>query len=184
MTDEIYKVNIEVINNGTGTRSSPYLYEITRGQRVGSLIVHTKEDGKYYQYHIARAGPTTVSAVCVCKKAKKCTAKLSLKFTPEGKIVLLEKVESKNENTTKKFEYNLKKNDPKARDIKYYTVIPRTNPTLHSDFCSHQVALKDRTYNDYLLALNPKKRELSIVIMESSKVLEKYLERYKRNALK
>jgi len=109
------------------------------------LIVHTKEDGKYYQYHITKAGPTSVLAECVCKKGRKCTAKLSLKFTPEGKIVLLEKVPKKTENTNKKYDYKINKADPKARELKYYTVIPRNNPSLHCDFCSHQVELKDRT---------------------------------------
>ena len=109
MENEIYKINLEVIQNGTGTRQSPYVYEITRGQREGSLIVHTKAYDKYYQYHIERTGPTQLLGYCVCKRWKKCRAKITLKLIPDGKLILLEK--TKNENSTKKLDYKLKKND-------------------------------------------------------------------------
>ena len=105
------------------------------------------------------AGPGRISGECVCRKTHKCLARISLKFTPEGKILLLDKEPNTNPRSAAKFNYKLKRNDPIARDIQFYNVVPRANPSLHSDFCSHQVEAKNRTYDEHALAINPKKEK-------------------------
>jgi len=83
---------VKLIKNGNGTRQTPFLFAITRGQRLGSLIYHTKEeDGTYYQYHLEKVGPNRFTLRCIYNNLKKCTATITISFTILGKAEILNK---------------------------------------------------------------------------------------------
>jgi hypothetical protein len=59
-------------------KKKPILLHVTLGQRDDSLIFHTKEDKKYFQYHKTSINKSSIQLKCMYATRKNCSAQLSI----------------------------------------------------------------------------------------------------------
>ena len=53
------------VNSCEGTRQKPELLYVTRGGKKNSLIFHTKENGKFFQYRQKSVNKKSIVLMCI-----------------------------------------------------------------------------------------------------------------------
>ena len=78
------------INSCEGTRTKPELLYVTRGGKNNSLIFHTKENGKFFQYRAKCVNKKSILLMCIYKKnvrGNNCQAFLTVTPNRDGLII-------------------------------------------------------------------------------------------------
>ena len=125
----MFDFNPEHKNLVAGTDEMPFLFNISRGQRKGSLIFHIKIGIYFYELRLMRVFQSSCSFKCVDKS---CKAK--------SKMVLLDtdlistKVQIRNNGKQKNL-YFVDRENPKLLDVKNWRVIVDISAHRHSVAC-------------------------------------------------
>ena len=87
--NDLYILFIQHINeSGTskieGTRENPNFLYTSNGGRAKSVIFHTEEDGKLYQYHKNSVNMNDVNLYCMYRKNKRANCRAEFKIKPEN----------------------------------------------------------------------------------------------------
>ena len=87
--NDLYIPFIQHINeSGTskieGTRENPNFLYTSNGGRAKSVIFHTEEDGKLYQYHKNSVNMNDVNLYCMYRKNKRANCRAEFKIKPEN----------------------------------------------------------------------------------------------------
>ena len=78
------------VNSCEGTRQKPELLYVTRGGKKNSLIFHTKENGKFFQYRQKSVNKKSIVLMCIYKensRSDNCNAFITVKPNREGLII-------------------------------------------------------------------------------------------------
>ena len=78
------------VNSCEGTRQKPELLYVTRGGKENSLIFHTKENGKFFQYRQKSVNKKSIVLMCIYKensRSDNCNAFITVKPNREGLII-------------------------------------------------------------------------------------------------
>ena len=125
----MFDFNPEHKNLVAGTDEMPFLFNISRGQRKGSLIFHIKIGIYFYELRLMRVFQSSCSFKCIDKS---CKAK--------SKMVLLDtdlistKVQIRNNGKQKNL-YFVDRENPKLLDVKNWRVIVDISAHRHSVAC-------------------------------------------------
>ena len=99
-------INTTVIENEIGTRVEPYLTNITTGQITGgSVIFHTEENGKHFEYFRNTVSSIGIATRCIyyARPGVKCKATMSLRS--DDPTIISKEIRPKNNGNV----YRLKK---------------------------------------------------------------------------
>jgi hypothetical protein len=78
------------INSCDGTRQKPELLFVTRGEKENSLLFHTKENRKFFQYRQKSVNLKSIVLMCIYKQNSRfanCNAFITVKLNREGLII-------------------------------------------------------------------------------------------------
>ena len=119
--------------------STPFLEDITHGQRDNSRLFHTREDkGKPYYYHPKHIRSTKIHAACSNDVFAKCKAKFILNSKNPENIL---KIEREGKQALFKFNYN------STLDLENWEVEPNSGNFEHSFYCQNQIRAEDQIYD-------------------------------------
>ena len=112
-----------------GTDELPFLFNISRGQRKGSLVFHIKIGIFFYELCLERVFQTSCSFKC---KDKYCKARSKMQLLDTNLITT--RVQTRKDGKKKNL-YFVDRENPKLFDIKNWRVIVDISPHRHSVGC-------------------------------------------------
>ena len=121
----------------------PYLTNITIGKYIGSsLVFHTKEGIKHFEYCKNRVTSRGVNARCIYYREKKCKATISLE-AKETNMINCE-ITPKGERN----KYSMKNCSDLLNTEKWSVTTKIGAGSAHGEYCLNQVERRKRTYDN------------------------------------
>ena len=135
------------INSCEGTRKKPELLYVTRGGKNNSLIFHTKENGKFFQYRAKCVNNKSILLMCIYKRnvrGNNCQAFLTVTPNRDGLIISKRTAENRQARFYINYEEKIEENSFIDWTVK------SSNNEKHSQFCLEQIPFHLREFSQYI----------------------------------
>ena len=151
MENDKYVPYLKHINEGgtainQGTRKNPNFLYTSHGGRNKSVIYHTEEEGKLYQYHKSSVNRDDVSLYCMYRKNRRANCRAEFKAKPKNdEFIYKRKINGK---VRYFLSDEIKFDDQSGAD---WETVGESGIHEHSEYCKNQVAKADQpNLDDYV----------------------------------